>query len=151
MLQWKKEKVILSTYDFIAQHTKFNKVNFKNLNKKEKKKTLQHLGCVLVTDKTTAINIGLNMQNLFWHVMSVEADDILQNHEGASLFQTSVLKSLRNILIGPDSSNTAFHSERRRKKYRTHTLPYRTTIQNLEVGLGIYGLCYVVVCFLYKH
>ena len=32
-----KEKVILSTYDFIAQHTKFNKINFKNLNKKEKK------------------------------------------------------------------------------------------------------------------
>ena len=77
---------------------------------------MQHLGCVLVTDKTTAINIGLNMQNLFWHVMSVEADDILQNHEGASLFQTSVLKSLRNILIGPDSSNTAFQSREEEEK-----------------------------------
>jgi len=77
----------------------------------------------LVTDKTTVINIGLNTQNLFPHVMSMEVDDILQNHEGANLFQLSMLKSLRNILMGPDSSNTAFQPEGRRKKYRTHTLP----------------------------
>jgi len=53
----------------------------------------------------------------------MEVDDILQNHEGANLFQLSMLKSLRNILMGPDSSNTAFQPEGRRKKYRTHTLP----------------------------
>ena len=50
------------------------------------------------------------MQNLFSHVMSMKVDDILQNHEGANLFQLSMLKSLRNILMGPDSSNTAFIS-----------------------------------------
>ena len=38
-----KKKLILSTYGFITQHTKFNRINFKNLNN-ENKKTLQHLG-----------------------------------------------------------------------------------------------------------
>ena len=31
-----KKKVILSTYGFIVQHTKFNKINLKNLNNNKK-------------------------------------------------------------------------------------------------------------------